>query len=459
MDVADMTIAEAGRHLEDGRISAIELLELVLERVAKLNPFLGAICTLNDISARSGAQQADQRIAAGERRGPLDGIPLHIKDNIHLRGIACQWGSLLYRDFVPTDDDLPVERLVSAGAVLFGKSNTPEFALSGTTDNLLHGPSRNPYNLTCTPGGSSGGGVAATAAGLGFGGLCTDAGGSIRRPAGYSGIYGLRPSIGAVKRRGGFLPTVSDFQTVGPIARTLEDLEVIFSSVRSKPSVESWPGRSSISIDLILHSQKHEIDPSVEQATRDAAEALETAGYRVNERSAPWSRQEVDHAFSVLSAAGIARIFASHDPTEWAAKATQPIQELARRGQDISAVEYVEALDTVARLREASRDWFSGPTLWLMPTSPCPAWTLGTEQPEFIAGHPAGSRDAAVYGPIVNAVGAAGLAIPAGLDENAMPIGIQLVAGRGQEDVALRVARDIVSAIGTTVPPNLEGLG
>lgn len=458
----DMTIADAGRLLDSGQISAVELLEETLARAATLNPRLGAICTLIEDGAREAARRSDRRIAAGEREGPLDGIPLHIKDNIHLGGITCQWGSQLYRDFVPDQDDQPVARLVSAGAVLFGKTNTPEFALSGTTDNLLHGPSRNPYDLGRTPGGSSGGAVAATAAAIGFGGLCTDAGGSIRRPAGYAGVYGLRPSVGAVDRRGGFPLTVNDFQTVGPVARTLEDVALLFSAIRSRPPVAApfTPGadRASISIDLILHSEDHAIDPFVERATRDAAKALRTAGYEVAERSPPWSRQEVEHAFGTLSAAGAARICAAHDPSTWSEMATPPMQALARRGQELSAVAYVEALDIVALLRDASRCWFAGPRLWLMPTSPCTAWPLGSEQPALIAGGPVRPRDAAVYGPIVNALGAAGLAIPAGLDWDGLPIGIQLVAGRGEEDLALTVARDLVAAIGTIAPPKLTGL-
>lgn len=457
MGLCPSTIAEAGALIDRGAMSAIDLLEETFRRIAELNPRLGAFCTLDADRASELAAETDRRIAAGGRRSRLDGIPLHVKDNIFVADVPCGWGSLLYRDFVPKEDDLPVARLREAGAVLIGKTNTPELALSGTTDNRVFGPSRNPYDLSRTPGGSSGGGVAATAARLGFGGLCTDAGGSIRRPAGYAGVFGLKTAIGSVERTVGFPPTVNDFQTVGPIAATLDDLEAIFAAIRTSRPAPPPDERSRVRVSVIVDVDHCPVEPSVAGAIAAAADALRDAGYAVSERPAPWHRADVETAFGILSAAGAARIRSMHPEHDWSERATPAIQSLARRGQELTAVDHVKALDTVAALRLLARDWFGGTTLWLMPTSPCTAWPLHDDHPASIGGRPAGPRDAAIYGPVVNALGAAGLALPAGLDGNGLPIGLQLVAGPGQEDLAIAAARDLVEVIGPLPPPAVAG--
>src|SRR5262245_41587127 len=212
-------------------VSPVELLDVFLERCARLNPILNAIVAMDADAARSDAVRAERRMQEGTRLGPLDGIPVTIKDNLFVQGLPATWGSLLYRDFRPPNDDIAVARLRAAGGIILGKTNTPEFALSSFTDNRLFGPTRNPWNPELTPGGSSGGAVASVAAGMAPLALGTDAGGSIRRPASYAGIVGLRPSTGRVARLHGFPPMAHDFQAITPAARSVPDCELLYRSI------------------------------------------------------------------------------------------------------------------------------------------------------------------------------------------------------------------------------------
>src|SRR4029079_1523772 len=157
--------------------------EATLARIEDVNPHLNAIVTLDLAGARAAADASTRRWRNGEPLGPLDGVPVTIKDSIWVRGLRTTWGSSLYADFIPDSDEAPVARLREAGAVILGKTNVPQFTLQGYTDNCLFGPTRNPWDLALTPGGSSGGAVAAVASGMGPLALGTDGGGSIRRPS------------------------------------------------------------------------------------------------------------------------------------------------------------------------------------------------------------------------------------------------------------------------------------
>src|SRR6266436_6284764 len=198
-----------------GDSSPVEVVDSVLDRIEKVNPLVNAIVTLDVEGARTAARESKSRWRDGKAAGPLDGVPITVKDNILVRGMRATWGSKLYADFVPTSDELPIARLRSGGAIVLGKTNCPEFTLQGYTDNLLFGPTRNPWNLALTPGGSSGGAAAAVCAGLGSIAIGTDGGGSIRRPASHTGLVGLKPSRGRVPRCDGFPAILLDFETIG----------------------------------------------------------------------------------------------------------------------------------------------------------------------------------------------------------------------------------------------------
>ena len=214
-----------------GAATPTAMLESVLGRIEDVNPRINALVTLDVAGAREAAAAASQRWRNGTPLGSLDGVPLTVKDNLFVRGLRATWGSLLFAEHVAPQDDLPVARLRAAGAVIVGKTNTPELALAGYTDNRLFGATGNPWAPTLTPGGSSGGAVAGVSAGFGPLAVATDAGGSIRRPSGHTGVAGLKPGVGRVPRRYGFPPLAQDLQVIGLVARAIADLQLAFAAI------------------------------------------------------------------------------------------------------------------------------------------------------------------------------------------------------------------------------------
>src|SRR5690606_22069631 len=223
------TLGEAYRR---GDLRPSEVLEAVLTRIAEVDPTLNLFATLDAEGARRSAAESDRRHAAGQPEGALDGIPLTIKDNIPVKGLRCAWGSNLYLDDVPDTDELPVARLRQGGAVILGKTNVSEFTLGrGNVSTLAFGTTRNPWNPALTSGASTGGGAAAVASGVGPITYGTDGGGSIRRPAGYNGLVGIKPSTGRVARTDGLPQILHDFEVIGPLARTVDDLALALSAI------------------------------------------------------------------------------------------------------------------------------------------------------------------------------------------------------------------------------------
>jgi Asp-tRNA(Asn)/Glu-tRNA(Gln) amidotransferase A subunit family amidase len=217
---------KSGRDLAEAirkkAVSPVEVVKTFLSRIEEVNPKINAVVTLAAESALAGARAAEEKVMKQEVVGPLHGVPLLVKDNVHTKNIRTTFGSCLYKDYIPGEDAVLVERLKAAGAIVLGKTNLPEFAIIGITDNVLFGPTRNPWDLRKTSGGSSGGAVAAVAAGLSPLATGNDAGGSIRSPAALCGVYGLKPSFGRVP----CYPRFLGWETMnheGPITRTVED--------------------------------------------------------------------------------------------------------------------------------------------------------------------------------------------------------------------------------------------
>ncbi len=213
------------------QVSALAVVEMFQARIARLNPAINAIVTLND-RARERARDADRALAAGESWGPLHGVPVVIKDCFETAGIRTTAGFPPLAEYVPEEDAVVVARLLAAGAIILGKTNVPTLAMGIRTHNPIFGVTRNPYDLERTPGGSTGGGAAAVAAGLAPLDVGSDNGGSIRIPAHFSGLYGLKLTEGRVSDRGhipvlpGFPPSIRHLKSVGTLARSVDDLEL-----------------------------------------------------------------------------------------------------------------------------------------------------------------------------------------------------------------------------------------
>jgi aspartyl-tRNA(Asn)/glutamyl-tRNA(Gln) amidotransferase subunit A len=304
--------------LERGALAPSELLQACLARHAQCNPALNAIVTLCGDEARAAAREADERQRAGRRRSAIDGIPVTVKDNLYVRAVRATWGSRLFADFVPEHDDICVERLRAAGAIVIGKTNTPEFALAGYTDNLVFGPTRNPWNLALTPGGSSGGAVASVAVGITPLAIGTDAGGSIRTPASYTGLVGVRPSNARIPRRHGFPPMANEFQVITPLARTVADAVLLYDVLAGPDArdpasprfAQEAPAKApaEIRIRLVTDANGEPVDPEVRANVTAAATVLAGLGYGVEIGAAPYDLEEVRAVYATLAAAGAARV-------------------------------------------------------------------------------------------------------------------------------------------------------
>ena len=233
--------ATLARRLRDGEMTSEELVEAYLLRIDKINPAVNAVVALAD-DAIELARQADARLAGGQVDGPLHGVPMTIKDCFDTAGVVSTWGTLGRKGFIPSEDATVVRRLKSAGAILLGKTNTPEFTLSFSTYNRIHGFTKNPYDLTRSPGGSSGGAAAAIACGLTSFDIGTDFSGSIRVPSHFCGTVGIKPTSASVPRTGLCLPPgwLMDFMShVGPMARKVEDLSLILPVIWGPDSIDS----------------------------------------------------------------------------------------------------------------------------------------------------------------------------------------------------------------------------
>jgi aspartyl-tRNA(Asn)/glutamyl-tRNA(Gln) amidotransferase subunit A len=448
-----------GRLIARREISPVEVLEDFLERHALLNPKLNAIVALDVQGATEAARRSEARALRGERLGELDGIPVTVKDNLFVAGMRATWGSRLYRTFEPPCDDIGIARLRAAGANVVAKTNTPEFALAAHTDNLVFGPTRNPWDPSLTPGGSSGGAAAALAAGMGPLAVGTDAGGSIRRPAAYTGVVGLRPSTGRIPRAFGFPALAHDFQVVAPAARTVSDAYALFRAIagpdaRDRASLVFRDAPLPASLDdepakrlriRLLSLEDVQVDPEVSASVRAAARVLADRGHFVEEGAAPYSVAEVDRIWSVLSPAGLARVAAGHG--EWSTAANPASRAIVELGRTVDAIAYVEALEATQALRARLAAFFETTDILLSPASASLPWRLEQGYPERIAGVPAGPRAAAVFATFVNVGGLTAVSVPVQPTPAGIPIGMQIAAGFGADVRVLRLARELEEAM------------
>jgi aspartyl-tRNA(Asn)/glutamyl-tRNA(Gln) amidotransferase subunit A len=458
-----LSATELDRAYAAKRLSPVDVLEACLRRCAEINPQLNAIVLIDEAGARRAAQASEQRMQAGTRLGPLDGVPYTVKDNLYVGGLRATWGSRLYEDFIAPLDDLPVARLRAGGAVMLGKTNTPEFALASYTDNLLFGPSRNPWDLSRTPGGSSGGAVASVAAGVTPFAIGTDAGGSTRVPSSYCGIYGLRPSTGAIARVHGFLATAHDFQAIGIMARALEDIELVFNSTagpdpRDVNSLRYPHARNALFADqvrirLCSRIGDEPVDPRARAAAHAAAEQFAAVGCRVEEGPAPFELGVLRELWGTISSVGAARIVALHQG--WESKVSANILGIAKTGMSKTAVDYVAALDRLAEFRRAVVRAWQGFDVLLTPTSAALPWPIGEPYPQAIDGKPANPRSAAIFSTWVNAAGLPGLNIPVAWSDRGLPIGAQLVGTYGADEAILTLAKRFAQAAAPLARPNI----
>ncbi|HEX6746487.1 MAG TPA: amidase [Longimicrobium sp.] len=444
--LALLTATEMARRVRAREVSPVDVLDACLARVERLDPAINAIVTHNP-RARDEARELERRIAAGEDAGPLAGVPVGIKDVTQVGGVRCTFGSPLFSEHVPGEDALVVRRLRAAGAVILGKTNCPEFAAGGNTFNEVFGRTRNPWNPERSAGGSTGGGAAGLATGMIALAEGTDLGGSLRIPASFCGVVGLRPSVGLV-------PTVpSDYawdtlQVTGPMARTAEDVALMLQAVAG-PSPEAPLSQPVTGRDFVGAVRAADakglriaycrdiagigIDAEVERVCREAAFALEQAGATVEEIDLDLSYGR--KAFLALR--GLWFVSMLHPHLDKLDRFGVNVANNIRSGLGTSVEEIGAAEQARKRMREQFAGLFARFDHLLTPTMAVPPFPVVENFPRTVGG-----REMETYvdwiAPtfVLSLTGLPVGSVPAGVDGEGMPCALQVVgAPFGEERV------------------------
>jgi aspartyl-tRNA(Asn)/glutamyl-tRNA(Gln) amidotransferase subunit A len=436
MNLWELTAAELVAGYASGKFTPRDALAEVLARIGVVNPKINAIVTLDPDGARKAADASTARWKSGAALGACDGVPLTVKDNIPVRGMRATWGSRIYADWVPEKDEMPIAKLREGGAIILGKTNCPEFTLQGYTDNLLFGVTRNPWDLALTPGGSSGGAVAAVASGLGPIAVGTDGGGSIRRPAAHTGLVGLKPSRDAVARADGFPVILLDCEVIGPIARTVADDRTLFHALAGT-TLRERPAPRQLRI-LFVKDFGCPVDPEIAASVAMAAADLAALGHAVEQGNAPFDVETLNRAWPLVSQVGLAWLLKGY--ADHLGDICPPMQDMARAGAAVPATTYYGAIDVLTQLRQTLHAFFARFDLILMPTIAALSWPAAEAFPPTIDGKPVGPRGHAVFTAFANMAACPGISIPCAPSRTGLPIGFQLVGAIGSDETLLDVA-------------------
>jgi amidase len=435
-------------------VSARELLDLHLERIEAANPAVNAIVSLDVERARDAACEADERLAGGGEVGPLHGLPFAFKDTHEVAGWRTTFGSPLRADYVPRRDELIVERIRRAGAVPIGKTNVPEWAAGSHTFNPIFGATRNPYDVSRSAGGSSGGAAAALAAGMVPLADGSDMGGSLRNPASFCNVVGLRPTLGRVPE----WPTVNAWallSTGGPMARNVDDLALLLSVIagpsRRAPMSLETPGsafappladadlrglRVALTVDLggVLT-----VDPAVADVVRAQAAVFERLGAHVDDASP--SLPSADQAFRTLRAWQFYNRFSrllAHRPDGF----KPSLRDNIRLGEDLTGADVARAHRQATATMDRTRAFFETHDLLALPVSPVPPFSADLEYPLSIDGVGQTSYlDWMRSAYLITMTGCPALSVPAGFTPEGWPVGLQLVTAPRTERRLLEIAR------------------
>ena len=447
--------------IQDKKVSAVEVVEAHLNRIEEVNPQLNAVVQLAADRARSEAMQADESLAKGESKGPLHGVPITLKDSIDTEGVITTGGTTGRKSFVPERDSTVAARLRGAGAILLGKTNTPELTLAGETENLIYGRTNNPYDVSRSPGGSSGGAGAILASGGSPLDMGSDTGGSIRGPAHFCGIAGIKPTSGRVPRTGHIIPyglgAVDYLTQIGPMARFVEDLAMALPIISGPdwrdPGIVPAPLRDPQDVEIrglriAVHTDNGLKTPTQEtiDAVRKAAEALAEAGAAVEE-NLPEALSRVPDLLNLGGGDGRAwtrRLLDKYGTTEvhpW-------LQRRFDEAKEIPVGEYTALLEQRDEYRSDMLGFMEHYDAILAPASATPALPHGSS---FDEEH----RYNFTYCGAYNLTGWPGAVVRGGTSPDGLPIGVQVIARPWREDVALAAIQYLETALGGWQRPNL----
>jgi aspartyl-tRNA(Asn)/glutamyl-tRNA(Gln) amidotransferase subunit A len=476
MNLHELSIHEAGRLLRAREVTSRELTEALLARIEAGDGDIGAYLTVTADAALAQAAQADATIAAGNA-GPLTGIPLAIKDVICTRGVRTTCGSKILEHFVPEYDATVIGKLRAQGAVMLGKTNMDEFAMGSTTENSGLQLTRNPWDRSRVPGGSSGGSAAAVAAGMCLGALGSDTGGSIRQPASHCGIVGLKPTYGRVSRFG-LVAFASSLDQIGPMTRDVRDSALLLNGIAGHDPADSTSvpagvpdysaalrdGLAGITVGIPQEYDLAEgLDPEVAAAVQRAVETVRGLGAETVQVSLPHTKYVVA-AYYVIAPSEASSNLARYDGVKYGLREAGPdgLREMYRRTRSrgfgpevqrriiigtycLSAGYYDAYYGKASQVRTLiTRDFnqaFGVCDVILSPVAPTAAMAIGE-----VADDPLTMYLSDIFTLSVNLAGIPGMSVPCGFSAAGLPIGLQLMARHFNEEALFRVAHNFEKA-------------
>jgi aspartyl-tRNA(Asn)/glutamyl-tRNA(Gln) amidotransferase subunit A len=447
------------------RLSPVEVTQAVLERMERLEPTLHAYCTPTPELAMETARRVEAAIVGGQQVGPLAGVPVAVKDLICTRGIRTVSGSRAYEDFVPDEDDVVVERLKAADAVILGKTNVPEFGYSGVGHNPVFPATRNPWNTELTPGGSSAGSGAAVAAGMGPLALGSDGGGSIRIPSSFCGLYGLKASMGRVPLYPGTkderLPGVSSWESlehIGPMTRTVADSALLMSVIagpdpRDRLSVPAgdvdWTrctegGIQGLRVAYSADWGYAAVDPRVRAVVDDAVEAFERDLGCTVERVDPSWPHPYEAFWAIVANESDLRGLRAMVERIGADNMTPHVVDFIRT--EWTAEQFTDALMVRKAVQNGMWRLMQDHDLLLTPTLAVPPFEVGIQGPEVIDGRSVEPFEWLHFTYPLNFTGQPAASVPAGWTDDGLPVGLQIIGRHLDDSTVLRASAALEAA-------------
>ena len=465
--MSEVVLLPAVRQLETLRarkISVAELAEAHVEQIERLNPSLNVFADFDAERVRARARALDE--VSEDARGALHGLPVTVKSSIAAEGYKCEIGSVFHQGDIPREDAVVVARLRAAGALILGTTNCPEFLMAYETANDLHGRTNNPWDLDRTPGGSSGGESAAIAAGMSAAGLGSDSGGSVRVPAHFTGICSLKPTPGRMPGRGHLPPCVGPFSTlgaIGPMARTMADLQLLFSVLGGQDDADPTSPPIGFSTPTTEELRKHRIGifeddgltpvtPETRAAVNAAAEALRSAGFQVE----PFRPQTLEQLRELWWTFFVQCGAMFYEPEirgrrDKFSPIFSEFLDIADKSGPLTSTELLNAWAEMDLLRSKTLEEMRNYPVLLCPVASIPAWKHG-EREWLIDGKRVEYFDSVRYTQWFNTLGAPAAVVPVGCSSEGMPIGIQIAARPFEDEIALGVASVLDSAFGFRAP-------
>ncbi len=470
MNLNNLTIFQAHQGLKKKEFSSQELTRACLKEIKKKDKQINAFITVLEKQALKQAREADKKIAAHGPAQILTGIPLAVKDNILINDIRCTAGSKILANYQAPYDATVIKKLREAGAVFLGKTNLDEFAMGSSTETSFFGPTRNPRNLDCVPGGSSGGSAAAVAARMCSGALGSDTGGSIRQPASFCGVFGLKPTYGRVSRTG-LMAMASSLDQIGPIGRCVKDIAILLQAIEGKDSLDSTsadlvfktelPGKKSLANLKIGIPKEYFIkglNPAVRKAVEKVIKSLEKLGADIKEVSLPHTKYALA-CYYIIMPAEVSANLARYDGIKYGYSKqkkdgnlldiyldsrTQGFGDEVRRRimlgtYTLSAgyyqAYYLKAQQIRTLIKEDFTKVFKKVDCLITPTSPTTAFKIGEKIDD-----PLTMYLGDIYTVSINLAGLPALSVPGG-EIDGLPIGLQLIANHFAENKILELAK------------------